>query len=61
MQLKKYLVELRRKGGKSHEKTEVDAASAKHAERVAIRKVIDTKHSASKPADWIVVSVEANP
>jgi tRNA(Arg) A34 adenosine deaminase TadA len=61
MQLKTYLVKLRRKGGKSHEQTEVPAAGAKHAERVAIRQVIDTKHQASKPADWIVVSVEAKP
>jgi hypothetical protein len=61
MQLKSFVVYLRRKGGKSRERVEVDAASSTHAERTAIKQVIATKHPSSKQADWIVTSVETKP
>ena len=61
MQLKSFVVYLRRKGGSSRERAQVNAASSTHAERMAIKHVIANLHPKSKMADWIVTSVETKP
>lgn len=56
--LRAYTVHLRRRGGETQGRIEVQAASVPHAERVAVRQNIEVSFPKSKPANWIVTSVE---
>lgn len=57
--LKPFTVYLRRRGGRTRGRIEVQAAEQSHAERVAKAQLIEVSYPKSKPAQWIVTSVEA--
>lgn len=56
--MKFFRVQLRRRGGKTKGHIDVQATCAKHAERVAVAQVIEVSFPKSKPAQWLVDSVE---
>lgn len=56
--LKAFTVQLRRRGGNTRGRIEVQATCAKHAERVAVAQVIEVSFPKSKPAQWLVDSVQ---
>lgn len=55
---KGYTVHLRRRGGTTRGRIEVRANSVQHAQRVAVRQCIDVSYPKTKPAQWLVTSVE---
>lgn len=57
--LKPYRVHLHRRGGKTKGRLDVQAQSAKHAERVAVEQTIAVSFPDSKRSNWIVTQVEA--
>jgi hypothetical protein len=54
-----YRVQLHRRGGKTKGYINVEATCPKHAERVAVAQTIEVSFPKSKPAQWVVDSVEA--
>lgn len=56
-----YRVRLHRRGGKFNGHVDVQAFSEKHAERVAVKQVIEVSYPKSKPAQWVVDGVEVRP
>jgi hypothetical protein len=56
--MKAFTVQLRRRGGNTRGRIEVQATCAKHAERVAVAQVIEVSFPKSKPAQWLVDHVE---
>lgn len=56
--LQSYRVRLHRRGGKFNGHVDVQAFSEKHAERVAVKQVIEVSFPKSKPAQWLVDSVQ---
>lgn len=56
--LKPFAVQLHRKGGKTKGRIDVQAASPEHAGRVAVAQTIEVSFPKSKPANWVVDSVE---
>jgi hypothetical protein len=59
--LKKFVVQLHRRAGKTKGRIEVQANSAKHAERVAVAQTIEVSFPGSKPGNWVVDSVKEAP
>ena len=56
--LKGFVVQLRRRGGNTKGRIEVQATCAKHAERVAVAQTIEVSFPKSRPRQWIVDSVQ---
>lgn len=56
--LKGYRVKLHRRGGRYRGHIDVQASSDTHAERVAVKQVIEVSFPKSKPAQWVVDGVE---
>lgn len=56
--LKKFMVQLHRRGGKTKGRIEVQANCPKHAERVAVAQTIAVSFPDSKPGNWVVDLVE---
>lgn len=56
--LKPFTVQLHRRGGKTRGRIAVQATCEKHAERVAVEQVIAVSFPDSKPANWVVTSVQ---
>jgi hypothetical protein len=54
-----YRVQLHRRGGKFKGHVDVQATCEKHAERVAVKQVIEVSYPKSKPGQWVVDGVEA--
>ena len=59
--LKPFRVYLRRRGGNTRGRVDVQATCEQHAERTAVKQTIEVSYPKSKPANWIVTSVEVLP
>lgn len=59
--LKPFRVYLRRRGGRTRGRIDVQANCQKHAERVAVAQLIEVSYPKSKPSNWLVTSVEVLP
>lgn len=56
--LKRFTVQLHRRGGNTKVRIEVQATCEKNAERVAVAQTIEVSFPGSKPANWVVDGVE---
>lgn len=56
--LKSYRVLLHRRGGKTRGRIDVMATCPEHAQRVAVKQIIEVSYPSSKPGNWVVDGVE---